>query len=155
MKIYKMSNLTPVLKHKLESKITYMNKPLMEHNQKQQGTTKRMTKFPIQPFVTCQNYILANPKCMFMHWTCFCFGPRTKVNLQMYAKLRHAIIDNQVSPAKTKSESCQQANKRKGACSCRFLINKSQSSCKAPIPQVKMLVLVGVMKYSTHCLPLG
>ena len=64
-------------------------------------------------------------------------------------------VNIQVSPAKRKSESSQQANKRKGACSCRFLINKSQSSCKAPILQVKMLVLVGVMKYSTHCLPLG
>ena len=103
----------------------------------------------------CIDFYPLRQKCMFMHWTCFCFGPRTKVNLQMYAKLRHAIIDIQVSPAKRKSESSQQANKRKGACSCRFRINKSQSSCKAPILQVKMLVLVGVMSHSTHSLPLG
>jgi len=69
----------------------------------------------------CIDFYPLRQKCMFMHWTCFCFGPRTKVNLQMYAELRHAIIDIQVSPAKRKSESSQQANKRKGACSCRFL----------------------------------
>ena len=61
----------------------------------------------------CIHFYPLRSKYMFTHTMCFCMGPRISL-CKMYAKVRHAIIDNQISLAKRKSESCQQANKNTG-----------------------------------------